>query len=449
MFSSHTDLVDIRNRKDAFLQSAIDRLAPNLDRLTQLKSLKYILAGFVAIALSNLAPAQTTIHIAGSTADRASVYQAIEDILKPGYTFGYAGSSLTKANQAIFTGTTTSGNYSVIFKTSFSGSVGGISILAANLTVGPGGSYTGGGGWLVDSTPQSTSGTAGAPANYDSPITADIASGDNYQASVPPNYQTPVLHDTKVGVLPFLFIATQGTPAQGSVTNITSKQVKSIFTLNGLPLSALSGNKADTETVLAVGRDEDSGTRVQALACSGIGVQTALTQYQPLFNGATTPVVPPPSPGTQITGAGQWPAVTLNALSYPQGDSGYSTGSSLAAAVNVSHSGSDPTYANWFVSYFGLSDAASVTTGITLDFNGVPYTAANVEGPGATGFTAQYKYWGYEHIFYRKTQTGVIKKVAGLLITDLTDSSAAVAGILLSDMHVHRVKDGGTILAGE
>jgi hypothetical protein len=414
-----------------------------------LKSLKSILASSLAFVLINVASAQTTIHIAGSTADRASVYQAIQDILQPGYVYGYAGSSLAKANQAIFTGTTTSGSISVIIKTSFSGSVGGISILAANLTVGPGGSYTGSGGWLVDSTPQSTSGTPDAPANYDSPITADLASGDNYQASVPPVYRTPLLKDTIVGVIPFIFIATEGTPAQGSVTNITSKQVKSIFTDNGLPLSSLSGNKADTEEVLAVGRDEDSGTRVQALACSGIGVQTTLTQYQPLFNDATTPTNPPPSPGTQITGAAEWPAVTLNALNYPQGDSGYSTGSALAAAVNVTHSGSDPTYANWFVSYFGLSDGASVTTGITLDFNGVPYTAANVEGPGASGFTAQYEYWGYEHIFYRKTQKGPIKTVAGLLITDLTNSSAAVAGILLSDMNVHRTKDGGKIKPGK
>jgi hypothetical protein len=84
-----------------------------------------------------------------------------------------------------------------------------------------------------------------------------------------------------------------------------------------------------------------------------------------------------------------------------------------------------------------------------LDFNGVPYTAANVEGPGATGFTAQYEYWGYEHILYRKSQKGVVKTVAGLLITDLTDSSAAVAGILLSDMHVHRTKDGGKIISGQ
>jgi hypothetical protein len=406
-------------------------------------------AGSLALALIQVVSAQTTIHIAGANSDRASVYQAIEDILQPGYVFGYEGSSLAKANQAIFTGTTTSGGISVIIKTSFSGSVGGISVLAANLTVGPGGTYTGGGGWLVDSTPQSTGGTGGAPATYDSPVTADIASGDNYQASVPPEYRSPVLHDQIVGVLPFVFVATEGTPAQGTVTNITSKQVAKIFTKNGILLSSLSGNSADTEEVLAVGRDEDSGARVQALACSGIKIQTALTQYQPLFNGATTPTVPPPAPGTQITGAAEWPAVTLNAINYPQGDSGYSTASALVAAVNVSHSGSDPTYANWFVSYFGVTDAAGVTNGITLDFNGVPYSAANVEGPGASGFTAQYDYWGYEHIFYRKKQKGAIETVGNLIATDLTDSSAAVTGILLSDMFVHRTKDGGPIKPGQ
>ena len=59
------------------------------------------------------------------------------------------------------------------------------------------------------------------------------------------------------------------------------------------------------------------------------------------------------------------------------------------------------TYVPWFLSYFGLNDAASVTTGTKLTFNGVAYSEPNVEGPGGAGFTAQYKYWGYEHLFYR------------------------------------------------
>jgi len=412
-----------------------------------------VLATFLAFALIGAASAQTVVRITGSTAYRAAVYQAIQNILAAGYQYGYTGTTLSKASQAIFTGTTATGGISVIIKTSFSGSVGGISTLAANLTIGTGGSFTGGGGWLVDSTPQSTGGTGGAPANYDSPITADVAMADCFQASAPPTYQTPRLKDNIVGVVPFVFVATPGSPLQDPlnhpVTNITKAQVSSIFVSPGsLTLSALSGNSADTETVLGVGRDEDSGTRIQALACSAISVQTNLQQNQPLYDGASAPTLPPPAPGTQITGAGLWPAVTLNALAYPQGDSGYNGGGTLASQVNVSHSGGMPTFADWFVSYFGINDAAGVTTGTKLEFNGVAYTEPNVEGPGTSGFTKQYTFWGYEHLFTRTTVAGNVKMVATQVAANLKSTSAAVSGILLGNMKVSRDKDGGPIEKG-
>ena len=429
-----------------------DRLTLKLGQHNQLKPLNVLLASLFALATLQTAPAQTVIRITGSTAYRAAVYQAISDILQTGFTFGYTGTTASKASQAIYTGTTKTGNISVIIKTSFSGSIGGISTLAANLTIGTGGSFTGGGGWLVNSTPQSTGGTANAPANFDSPVTADIAMADCFQASAPAVYRTPLLTDKIVGVVPFVWVATPGKalsdPVNHPVKNVTKTQVKALLVGDTLKLSALTGDSSDSEAVHGVGRDEDSGTRIQALACAGIGVETALKQYQPLYNGATTPVTPPPAPGTQITGAGLWPAVTLNAIAYPQGDSGYNGGGTLAAAVNVSHSGSAATYAPWILSYFGINDAASVTTGTQLTFNGVAYSVANVEGPGATGFTAQYSYWGYEHLFYRSTFGGNGLTVAKQMVSDLTTTSASVSGILLSGMKVSRDKDGGAIETG-
>lgn len=404
-----------------------------------MKCPRVIVATLIAIATIKSAWAQTVIHITGSTAYRAAVYQAITDILQPGFMFGYSGSTASKASQAIYTGTTKTGSLPVIIKASFSGSVGGISTLAANLTIGPGGSFTGGGGWLVDSTPQSTAGTPNAPANYDPAVTADVAMADCFQASAPAIYRTPVLKDNFVGVVPFVYVATKGgTAIKGSVTTSTSisaEQVADIFVEANLKLSELSGNSGDTEAVLGVGRDEDSGTRIQALACAGIGVETALKQYLPVNN----------STNTEITGANLWPAVTLNAINYPQGDSGYSSGGSLATEINLPHAS---TYSTWFVSYLGINDAATVTNGIQLEFAGVPYSAANVEGKGATGFTAQYKYWGYEHLFYRTTFGGNGLTVAKQLASDLTTTSASVSGILLSSMHVSRDTDGGAIETG-
>jgi len=404
-----------------------------------MKILKVVMAGFIAIAAISSASAQTVIHITGSTAYRAAVYQAISDTLASGFVFGYSGTTASKASQAIYTGTTKTGSISVIIKTSFSGSVGGISTLAANLTIGPGGSYTGGGGWLVDSTPQSVAGTPNAPANYDPAITADVAMADCFQASAPAIYRTPKLTDNIIGVVPFVFMATKGgTPIKGSVTTSTSlasEQVKDIFVEANLKLHELSGNSGDTEAVLGVGRDEDSGTRIQALACSAIPVETHLKQQQPV-NDPTN---------TMITGANLWPVVTLNGIMYPTGDSGFSSGGSLATEINLPHASS---YSTWFVSYLGLNDAATVTHGIQLEFNNVAYSAANVEGPGASGFVAQYKFWGYEHLFYRTTFGGNGLTVANQLAADLTNTSASVSGILLSSMHVSRDTDGGAVEKG-
>src|SRR5215469_4341475 len=163
-----------------------------------MKCPRVLVATLIAIATIKSGWAQTVIHITGSTAYRAAVYQTISDILKPGFVFGYSGTTASKASQAIYTGTTKTGSLPVIIKTSFSGSVGGISTLAANLTIGPSGSFTGGGGWLVDTTPQSgvgaggfpNGGTGNAAADYDAATTADVSMADCFQASAPAIYRS-------------------------------------------------------------------------------------------------------------------------------------------------------------------------------------------------------------------------------------------------------------------
>src|SRR5260221_12484979 len=190
-----------------------------------MKILKAVIATFVAIMAISSASAQTVIHITGSTAYRTAVYYAINDILQPGFVLGHSGTSgVVKANQAIFTGTTQTTNLPVIIKTSFSGSVGGISTLAAGLTIGPMGTFTGGGGWLVDSTGQSgvtgawpNGGTGGAPANYDPAGSSDNGLADCFQASAPSMYPAPILTDHIVGVVSFGFVAAKGTAALGAV----------------------------------------------------------------------------------------------------------------------------------------------------------------------------------------------------------------------------------------
>ena len=122
-----------------------------------MKAPKFLLAGVLALSVAGVARAQTVVHITGSTAFRnATVSRHSANILKPGFTFGYSGSSFTSANQAIFTGTAYTNNINVIIKTSWSGSLGRRSNGRPSepSTVGT---------WLTNSTPQSTFGNSKLP----------------------------------------------------------------------------------------------------------------------------------------------------------------------------------------------------------------------------------------------------------------------------------------------
>jgi hypothetical protein len=425
----------------------------NLSSFNTLKTSKTILAGLLAFALVGAASAQTHLRITGSTAFRAATLQAIANILQPGFTLAYQASASepwTKANIVIFTGTTTGGT-SVVIKTAFFGSIGGVANVAGGLTVGVGGTAFNDGqtiGWLEDSTPQSTTdGTSGgtqiAPGNavYDTPTAPDVTLSDSFQASAPTQYQKPVLTGEIVGVVPFEWIASPGKAALGTVTNLTSAHAKTL--LEGtLKLKTLSHNKKDTESVFCVGRDEDSGTRIAALADTAYGIHKAVIQYQPLFDGATAPANPPPPPGTQITGAAKWPGpVTVDGISYPAADSGYNSGGSVASAIIVPHNSA---YHPWFISYLGLNDAATALASpncFALDFNGTAYSAATVED-------GTYTFWGYEHFLYLPALTGLQRNVAQLIENNILDVTASVSGVLVADMTVHRNSDGGAIMSG-
>src|SRR5215469_2128873 len=96
-----------------------------------MKASKLILASSLALAaVVNTASAQIEIRITGSTAYRSATIQAIQDSLNTGFTVGWVGTgTLAGSTQAIFKGTTKNtvpANISVIIKTAFSGSVGGV-----------------------------------------------------------------------------------------------------------------------------------------------------------------------------------------------------------------------------------------------------------------------------------------------------------------------------------
>jgi len=279
-----------------------------------MKAPKILVAGLLAFSLAGVANAQTIIHITGSTAFRAGAHQAISDILQPGYTVGYSGSSLPSASQAIFTGTTyaSNGAIPVIIKTSWSGSVGGIQTVSQQLTIST---------WLTNTTPAGPS----APNNYDPPAVPDACFSDGFQSSSP--FTAPVLLDHIVGIVPFKWVRNNGSPS--TLSNITPQLAISLYTGTGsLPLALFTGLNSDEGTnVYALGRNADSGTRLTAFAETGIGVLNIVHQYYPL-NGST--IIK--NGGTLVvTGQELVPLDVVNGITFPVGDSGYNGGGDLAA----------------------------------------------------------------------------------------------------------------------
>ena len=371
-----------------------------------------MIAGLAALAIAGSASAQTiTIRITGSTAYRGQTHNAIGHILNAGYVFGYAGTSLGKAGQAEFQGTTKVGNIPVDIKTAWSGSVGGVQTVANNLTVST---------WLA-ATNLTSGGTTGLTGPYDAPVTADIAMSDSFQGSTA--FTTPVLYSKVVGVVPFQWVRNAGSPA--AINNMTSLFAQILLGTGQVPLSQITGLNADEATVVtALGRDEDSGTRLDAFAESGFGIFTPPFQYQPT-----------PASGT-ITALAPWPINTVNGTTYPVGHSGYSSGGTLAGAMGQAITPG----LGWLITYLSTGDAATAVGlgAATLPYNGVTYSLAAVQ-------EGQYTFWSYEQLMYRTSLAGQGKTVADQLATQLHDTDAAV---LLSSMQVGRAVEGGAVTFG-
>jgi hypothetical protein len=394
-----------------------------------MKAPKILLAGLLALSTAGVARAQTVVHITGSTAFRNATVTAITNILQPGFTFGYSGTSFTGANQAIFTGSDKANGISVIIKTSWSGAAGGVQTVVQQIPIST---------WLINTTPQSASGSASAPAAYDPPTPPDVSMDDGIQATTPlPNTSSPVLSVQNVGVVTFKFVKNVGAPA--GLTNMTQLLAQALWANGSLPLSMWTGNTNDaTNIVYAIGRDPDSGTRKTTFLETGIqnfvtGVTpSTVLQYQPTNASG---VVNRNNPGA-ITGQQPWPVDTVDGVTFALGDAGYSSGGDLAQAMKSS---SPFTY----VTYLGLSDSTTAITGgaTALSWNGVEYSDAAIQN-------GQYTFWAYEQLGYLPTYVSTSangKLVADELAAQIITSEAALAGELLSTMNVTRTQEGGPV----
>ena len=416
------------------------------------------MAGLLAVGFASFANAQTYVRFTGSTAYRGATVQAIQAYLASVATGGTyiatdSGATLGSGNYQAFKANLTAGG-TLIIKTHWSGSEAGIQSVAQD---GVGLSIN-----FIGDSAIPVSGTTFGTADTSETAIDDIAMSDSFQSSSIFNATASInISGTAhtyaalqgangysggvVGVVPFKWIASNhGTLTGGTLTNITPQLAKALYSVSklgsggALPLSLFTALASDSNTyVYPTGRNPDSGTRLAALAETGIGSVTTVTQYQPQQSGTTAVVT-----GTTQT-LGQialWPVDSVNGISIVKSNSGYGSGGQLAAALAIpSNTMTTPQGTGGIlVGYLSTGDAATALAGLgkELTYNGVAYSVAAVQ-------QGLYSFWSYEHLYYR----------TGSLVSSIADGVAAqihntTATIPVTGMAVSRTTDGATITAG-
>jgi hypothetical protein len=336
------------------------------------------LSAAAAVLLASPAFADVTIYITGSTAFRAATSNAILHKMSfaGGQGYAFTGTSFTGSNNQVFVGSVTGITGTVTVKTNWSGAVAGIKALTTSQSLSfldypatTGTAYT-----LNSST-----GTASVNANnLNTTSVADVSMADNWQAST--SYTNPSLTGGGVvGVVPFAWVSSASAPS--GLTNMTPQLARSLFSSGFCSAALFTNNPADASDqsagamVYAIGRDPLSGTRLVTFAESGIGIFSAVAQYQPSVNGVNGSTVNGIS-GTTITNINQT-AIDASIPTTSPGQTGYGSGGTLADTLRYTTTSvtddtlgtlvggqATPTGYMCFVSYLGESDASRAVNGI-------------------------------------------------------------------------------------
>jgi hypothetical protein len=373
--------------------------------------------------LAGDASAQTTrtFVITGATAFRAAANTSIIQLLGGAGTTIYARDS--NNNRAIYKGTMAAfPGDQIIVKASWSGSTQGIKDVADQTPV-----------QVFKSTVSMT--TAGAT------VTTDAA---NMETATPrwsfsdvdkflserPNAS---LAGGPVGVVPFMFVAGEGSPA--GITNMTDQLHNALWATGQLPASLFTGNSSHTTTVLATGRNNGSGTRATILAETGYGAFRNIVQFG--AGNATT--------GPTTAGLGE--LVEYN-------NEGAASNSVVRNILNRDRNtltvGGEAVDAT-FVSYLTISDAITATGyvqgngtisggegAIPMTYNGVRYSENNVKN-GA------YSLWGYQQLYQANSPTAS-ENTFDAALRAVIPNNMGTAGIPIPQMTVTRSGgDGGPI----
>jgi hypothetical protein len=392
-----------------------------------------LLSGVALLGMTGFASAQTKIYVTGSTAFRASAINEITNLLNANGGFTGEASdnaTYTSADAVTFTGGNISGT-PVTIKTSWSGSGSGIQTVAGapNFTVG----------FLPDGAAGTANADPRTSTNPHESAVPDICLSDVFQGTTQFNgtyngVAYAKLTNNIVGVVAFTFAGSKNFPVNESMT----PQIAQTLYVGGLvPLSQFTGNSSDINTgVIATGRDDDSGTRLTTMAETNVGVNTTLTQYMPTVSGTT------------ITNLTPYPAKTINGVNHPAGDGGESSGGTLRGYLpdtlsTASYQNIDNTLTGaYLVTYLGVSDFNTVqpSGAVALAYTGVLESQVEIE-------QGSYTFWGYEHLDYKSTITGIKATFATKLASQITNSTSATLSpnVAVADMEVQRSGDGSTV----
>jgi hypothetical protein len=416
-----------------------------------MKTTSILKAAALSLALAPVTQADVTFNITGSTAFRSVTMQAIVNTLTDA-TSCWEGSALGSSDRASFRGTVTGIDGIVTVNTRWSGSVEGMTAVAAGVPIGD---------WLNPAPGDFQSTTNGTFGNQKTvgffprqSLTPTVACSDVGQGATA---VTADLEDTIGGIIPFRFLASESAPA--TFTNITDQQHEALWSAGTLPLWVFTGDAADTRICYAIGRDAGSGTRVTRLAETRYGITTPVTQFRVTTTGsgltlASTLFRTFPNqieePGTI---SGQFKHPTLS------GNGGYTSNSTLAtilASTTTSVVIQNSAGVNRFggvpqsivaVGHVGLNDGNNAVNGgaKSLTYNGVGYSIDNVR-------TGKYTAWGYLHVF---NQNGVLSDdeiaardaIVGAFATSMFPFGATLEAGIADDenMLVVRGEDGGLV----
>jgi hypothetical protein len=326
-----------------------------------MKLFKTLLLAATAILFATPAFAQTTtVRITGSTAFRSAVNQAIFDLFQAAqggtltnYGWNGAGTPAPQLGESrsVWRGTISGVTGTVIIKTSFQGSVGGVQTLDQNSTRSD---------WGADTWNGASNSTTDGQT-----VTADVALSDSFQTStIYTSGPGSPLTDKVIGVVGFVWAKCGAANALTSWNNMTALNARS-FLGGKQSLQLWTGNTADAgKFVIAMGRDGDSGTRLEAFATSGFGILSNPLQYETNYTAASDGI----SRIFVVAGGGGYtsaPTVNLTGLGSP------GSGATATAIIN----------------------AAGQVTGFNVTASGSGYTfattltipAANITGGGGSG----------------------------------------------------------------